>query len=194
MSDCSQALALMPGHVDGSITAEQSIWLHLHLESCAECRNTLALLAETDGELLAWGKSLELPNPSAVSAHDRLVAGIDAVTARHRRTSWLPAAAVALAASLALIVIALHRTPAPAKSGDPRPSSFVGIPYLPPLDPRENATIVRMDIQVATLIAAGYSVAAEPGEVVPADVLIGEDGRARAVRMLSDIELKGAGD
>ena len=78
--------------------------------------------------------------------------------------------------------------------GRARRRLLVGIPYLPSLDPRENATIVRMDIQVATLIAAGYSVAAEPGEIVPADVLVGEDGRAHAVRMLSDVELKGKGD
>jgi hypothetical protein len=80
--------------------------------------------------------------------------------------------------------------PAIAQSAAP----FVAIPYLPPLDPRENSTIVRMNIRVASLIAAGYRVAADPDKIVPADVLVGEDGRAHAVRVLSGIEWNGTGD
>lgn len=201
MNDCSRALAFMPEYVDGSATAEQAEWMRLHLESCAECRNTLALIAETDGELVAWGQSLEQANPAAAEARDELAAridlGIDRLGARHRRVRWMPVAALALAAGLTLMIIIPRKSPPPAKGssgGNVAAASFVGIPYLPPLDPRESATIVRMDIQVATLIAAGYSVGAEPGAIVPADVLVGEDGRAHAVRMLSDVELKGRGD
>jgi hypothetical protein len=201
MSDCSRALALMPEYVDASATAAQSDWICLHLESCADCRDGLALIVETDGELVAWGRSLERANPPAAEARDQLAAridsGIDKLRPRQRGVRWMPIAAAALAAGLALMIIAPHRGP-PAGSGNgegnSEESTFVGIPYLPPLDPRENATIVRMNIQVAILIAAGYSVAAEPGAIVPADVLVGEDGRAHAVRVLSDVELKGKGD
>jgi len=196
MNDCSRALALMPEYVDGSAVAEQSDWMRLHLESCAGCREALTLIVETDGELVAWGQSLERANPPAPEARDQLAARIDLFSARHRRVRWVPIAA-ALAAGLVFMIIIPRRSPSPGKSnggGNAVVSSFVGIPYLPPLDPRENAAIVRMDIQVATLIAAGYRVAAEPGAIVPADVLVGEDGRAHAVRLLSDIELKGRGD
>jgi hypothetical protein len=203
MSDCSRALVLMPDYVDDNVTAAQSGWIRLHLESCAECRDALALIVETDGELVAWGKSVEGANLPPVEARDQLAARISALTsrkfdslpARHRRDRWIPVAAAVLAAAVALVVIVPHRAPSAAnREGNRAVSSFVGIPYLPPLDPRENATIVRMDIQVATLIAAGYNVAAEPDAIVPTDVLVGEDGRARAVRVLSDIELKGRGD
>jgi hypothetical protein len=196
MRDCSRALALMPEYVDGHMTTAQSDWLRLHLESCAGCREALAPIVETDGELVAWGRSLEPANAPAAEARYRLAARIDSLPVRHRRVRWMPIAAAALAAGLAVIIIVPHRARPHAENSDANRevSSFVGIPYLPPLDPRENATIVRMDIQVATLIAAGYRVAAEPGAIVPAEVLVGEDGRAHAVRVLSDIELKGRGD
>jgi len=195
VSDCSQALDLIPDYLDGVITAEQSGWMRLHLESCDECRNALARVAEIDGELLAWGESRELQNPPASEARGQLSARIHSLTIRQRRIRWMPIAAAALAAGFALMVIGPHRThPSAIGHGNREAESFVGIPYLPPLDPRENATIVRMDIQVATLIAAGYGVTAEPGAIVPAEVLVGQDGRARAVRVLSDIGLKGRGD
>jgi hypothetical protein len=195
MNYCSRAFALMLDHADGKTTAAQSDCIRLHLESCAACRNALALIVETDDELVAWGKSLELANPPAADARDELAARIASLPVSHRRVLWMPITAAALAAGLVLMVIAPHRGP-PAGNGEGNGgrSSFVEIPYLPPLDPRQSAAIVRMDIQVAALIAAGYSVTAEPGAIVLADVLVGEDGRAHAVRLLSDIELKGRGD
>ncbi len=104
---------------------------------------------------------------------------------------WIPAAAAVVAATLALVAIAPHKKPQPVNREQ---SPFVEIPYLPPLDPRENAAIVRMNIRVAALIAAGYRVAADPDTIVPADVLVGEDGRAHAVRVLADIDWNGRGD
>ena len=89
-----------------------------------------------------------------------------------------------------MLVALIHphkKLPPPAASGVQ--AQFIGIPYLPPLDPRENSAVVRMNIRVAMLIAAGYRVTADPDAIVPADVLVGEDGRAHAVRMLSDIHL-----
>jgi hypothetical protein len=73
-------------------------------------------------------------------------------------------------------------------------SGFIDVPYLAPLGPNENTTIVRMDVEVATLLAAGYRVNADPSVTVPVDVLVGEDGRAHAVRVLADIDVNGTGD
>jgi hypothetical protein len=192
---CSQALALIADYLDGMMTTDQSGWMRLHLESCAECRSALARIAEAEGELLAWAESRELESPPNIEARGQLAAGIQALGIRQRRFRWMPIAAAAIAAGFALMVIGPHRTH-PSVSGhvNRATDSFVGITYLPPLDPRENAVIVRMDLQVASLIAAGYGVTAEPDAIVPADVLVGQDGRARAVRVLTDIGLKGKGD
>jgi hypothetical protein len=68
---------------------------------------------------------------------------------------------------------------------------FMTIPYTVPLSPEERATVVRMEVPVAALIAAGFSVAtSDPGGVVDADVLVSQDGRARAIRLASTEEEK----
>jgi Putative zinc-finger len=77
-----------------------------------------------------------------------------------------------------------HRAAPPQASADADP--FVAIPYTVPLAAEERATIVRMEIPVAALIAAGFSVpVSDPGGVVEADVLVSGDGRARAIRPIS---------
>jgi len=63
---------------------------------------------------------------------------------------------------------------------------FVPIPYTVPLAPEERATVVHMVVPVAALIAAGFNVStSDPGGVVDADVLVSQDGRARAIRFNS---------
>jgi hypothetical protein len=63
---------------------------------------------------------------------------------------------------------------------------FVPIPYTVPLSPEEPATVWRMEIPVYRLRAVGYRVqVSDPGAVVEADVLVGQDGRAHAIRPLT---------
>ncbi len=63
---------------------------------------------------------------------------------------------------------------------------FLPIPYTQPLGPGERAEVVRMEMPVAALIAAGFAVTtSDAGAEASADVIIGEDGRARAVRLIS---------
>ncbi|MCU1329575.1 MAG: hypothetical protein JWN34_4945 [Bryobacterales bacterium] len=77
---------------------------------------------------------------------------------------------------------AVH-VPAPAATQEP---TFVSIPFTTPLAPNERADVVRMDVPVAALIAAGLPLRVQDmGASASADVLVGEDGRARAVRLLS---------
>ena len=48
------------------------------------------------------------------------------------------------------------------------------------------ASVVRMELPVAALISAGFPIqTANTGAQAEADVVIGEDGRARAVRLIS---------
>jgi hypothetical protein len=75
-----------------------------------------------------------------------------------------------------------EKAPAPAPQ-DP----FVAIPYTVPLAPEERATIVRMTLSPAAIAAVGFPFAvAETGSALQADVLVGEDGRARALRIVAD--------
>jgi hypothetical protein len=60
-----------------------------------------------------------------------------------------------------------------------------------PLDPAERASIVRMEMPVAALIAAGMPLfAADTGARAQADIMVGEDGLARAIRVVSISDYK----
>jgi hypothetical protein len=69
-------------------------------------------------------------------------------------------------------------------AGDAEP--FVAIPYTLPLDPRERAVVMHMEMPVTALAAVGLAVPApDPRASAQTDVIIGEDGRIRAIRLLS---------
>jgi anti-sigma factor RsiW len=77
-----------------------------------------------------------------------------------------------------------------AESRDPQ-EAFFAIPYTLPLAPGERTEIVRMDMPVAAMIAAGWPLdVADSGARAQADVLLGEDGRARAIHLVSISDLE----
>jgi len=177
--------------VDGELSAEESAWLGGHLEACGECRAAMAGLSAIDDELTAWGQRLGAENPPRADALERLAASLAALATPCPTSYWRAGAGVAIAAGLALAIVWPRQELPPATR---QPAAFIAIPYVAPLDPHENSNIVRMDIRVATLMSVGYKIAADPDAIVHADVLVGEDGRAHAVRVLSDIEWNGTGD
>ena len=138
-----------------------------HLEACPGCRAAMARFRNIDNDLLLWGTSMD-------------------VRPRRSLIPWIAAAAIAAGLVAAILV--------PRKQPSPVAAPFVAIPYIAPLDPRENSTIVRMDIRVAVLNTVGYHIMGDPDATVTADVLVGEDGRAHAIRVLNDIDLIGTGD
>jgi hypothetical protein len=76
----------------------------------------------------------------------------------------------------------LRQIARPAKKPD-RP--FIAIPYTLPLEPWERAEVMRMDLPVAALIAAGYPTGMmDPTGSARADVLVGQDGSPRAIRLV----------
>ena len=89
--------------------------------------------------------------------------------------------AVAAAVLVAGVLLTARRT-AVVRPPDTRP--FIPIPYTVPLSKYESASVVRMNVSVAALLAAGYKIpAADPAAVVTADVLVGDDGRPHAIRL-----------
>jgi hypothetical protein len=63
---------------------------------------------------------------------------------------------------------------------------FVAIPFTAPLAPYERTEVLRLDLPVAAVIAAGLPVrATDAAGRVQADVVVGQDGRARAIRLVS---------
>jgi hypothetical protein len=63
------------------------------------------------------------------------------------------------------------------------PQQFIPIPYTVPLAPNEPAEVWHARIPVSALTAVGFKVGAlDPTATVEADVLVSQDGRARAIR------------
>lgn len=62
---------------------------------------------------------------------------------------------------------------------------FVALPYAGSMGPDDSGMIVRVQLTPASLAQLGYPMAATPDQgMVRADVLIGEDGQPRAVRVV----------
>jgi hypothetical protein len=130
----------------------------------------------------------------------------------HARRWWAPvltwsAPAVVLAAAALLFVI-YERQPAPpaqtpaasefaavdwaaalALDEDPNAArgQFISLPNAGRLPPDGHVNLVHMEVPRSAMIALGYSVEAErAAERVQADVILGSDGLARAVRFLDE--------
>lgn len=153
-----------------------------HVSNCQECAQFLdaqrALTAALD-------TIAEEPIPSAGELETRVMAEFDrhARVAKVRVVGWGAVAVLAAAAVLFVSVTPPKHAAAPTVLDA---SQFVPIPYTVPLTPEERATVVRMEIPVSALIAAGFRVPPmDPGATVQADVLVSQDGRARAIRPLS---------
>lgn len=103
-------------------------------------------------------------------------------------------AGLAAAASVALCALLIHphRTPQPTPNVAVAGSAaevfdaddFVPLPYAEDLQPGEQADVVRVQMTRESLLAMGVPVSADEfGDQVQADILLGMDGTARAIRL-----------
>ena len=189
--------------------------LRLHLDSCECCSNFLdEQMAVTDA-VRTLGGPHEIPAPAGLERH--LLNEFDAAWPAKSR-AWKWAWAPLLAAAAMLLLFWQHPKPVPpmARISKPAPAvaapaearapaaisrhakkrpapavsdPFIPIPYTMPLAPYERAQVMQVDMPVAELIAAGLPISAtDQGALARADVLVGDDGRARAVRVISIFE------
>jgi hypothetical protein len=146
----------------------------------------MSRLDEVLGKLAAELEEMEAP----ASVEGAVSAEFDRVRRSRRVRVWVSSAAAA-AACVAGLWMGVSRPAvkplepaAPTEAEAERP--FVPIPYVLPPAPDERVEVVRMRVPVAALIAAGLPLEiADPGAQVEADVLVGQDGRPRAVRLVS---------
>jgi len=118
-----------------------------------------------------------------------VLAEFDRARRRKRGRVWI-AAAGAIAASVAAVwMVGYRHAPQPVAAPVAEAESeqqFVPIPYVLPPGPYERVEVVRMNLPVSELIAAGFRMqTADVGAQAEADVMVGQDGRARAIRLIS---------
>jgi hypothetical protein len=163
---------------------------------------------ELESTLLAAFESHRRPTFESRRWRGRVWLKIAAVLVGAAALTWLaagpqrpaPRQAVHVRSAAPPIAQAIAPIPRPVRKRAPRraqrsraaePESrdsapFLAIPYTAPLDPRERAMVVRMEMPVPALAAIGLAVAVpDPRASAQTDVLLGEDGRIRAIRLIS---------
>lgn len=175
-----------------------------HIAECAPCAARLASERRLSGGLRLLAAELDtLAAPQRVET--RLLAAFRATNGIRaaRRTSWwktpiLPwAAAAVLAAGLAFTVWvapkrqvaapAHHKATAQielaALTTPETDDGFIPLPNAPQIDPNDDVSVVRMEFPRSAMLAVGLEVNPDQvSDTIEAEVKLGSDGLARAVR------------
>jgi hypothetical protein len=144
-----------------------------HLHDCPECtaqigatQKSLLLFRDSGYQAADYWQRQPSQSPRAL----RLLSG-------RSLSGWIPAAAAVALAIVAAVALYRPSRPEPPSTQE----VFLKIPYVIPPAPYERTQVVRMDVPVAALIQAGFTMNAAAADSVSADVLIGQDGRPLAV-------------
>lgn len=138
--------------------------------------------------------------PVDPSREEALLRAFDAARQQPRHGAaaywWMAAVAAAAAVLIAVGVAPLRKTPrtiAPVNTamdaaGAPRqlPGEFIPWPGARDLPPLESGQLVRIDLPVSMLPSLGIVPPPSHVRAVKADLVVGQDGLARAVRLVGD--------
>ena len=106
-----------------------------------------------------------------------------AASPRSASRTWIPLAAALFIATASGAWMARQVAPQPGMTI--RPAGFVEIPGAAVLPPLESAAIIRVALPVAELPSYGIQIGPEIDVVsVEADLLVAQDGQARAIRLV----------
>jgi anti-sigma factor RsiW len=182
---------LLVRHLDGELTPEALPALERHLAACALCRGRSSALQAASGVVQRYSANL-LDAPDAAAQRRTL---LDATARREA----MPAAvsgrriqiAAAIAACLVLTVSAvLVMSRQPKRSAVVQPPMagdvFISLPYSDDNLSGEGAVVLQVEIPRSAVALAGMPVVDGPANGrVRAEVMVGADGLARAIRFLN---------
>ncbi|MEO5923277.1 MAG: hypothetical protein ABIR70_05560 [Bryobacteraceae bacterium] len=112
-----------------------------------------------------------------------VLAEFDRTVRSRRRSRWMMTA-VTVAAGVVIAWIGARSPQVVREVAPVQEQAFTALPYVVQPAAFEQTEVLRMSVPVAELIAAGLPMQADPGTHVEADVVVGQDGRARAVRLV----------
>jgi hypothetical protein len=157
------------------VSGERTGETERHLRECAQCA------AEVDGSAKVFALFRESGRRWSDHWYEERLAPAPRAGLR---LAWTMATCAAICA--VLCVVLLYPAP-PQKSAEAGDAPFLEMPYVAPLAPYERAEVVRMEVPVAELTAAGLEVhVPDTRATILADVVLGQDGRAHAIRLVSD--------
>ena len=176
----------------GVLDADRRAEVDRHLRECRACTARLEDERALSAALGRLAQEIEVPalDPESERA---LLAAFDAAWAqphpRARARVWRPLAAAAGLALAAMLTWTIgHRlaeSPAPTASAPPvlPATEFVPWPGASSLPTFESGQLMRMDLPASVVLSLGLVPPASQTGVVRTDVLVGQDGYARAVRL-----------
>jgi hypothetical protein len=178
--------------------------LAAHLKTCQACGE----FWEQERNLTAHMRMIRIASAGRRSSAGSRDALMRQFAEKHRAASngrWLWSLAAAAAVLLALILIqgaerksrpVVASQPAGAaaqaevqtdadvsEDGDGQYDGFIPVPYVPPLAAGELVSVVHTELYPLELARLGVSVDPSWATELPADLLVGEDGFPRAVRV-----------
>jgi hypothetical protein len=154
---------------------------------------------ENDRELLAGLRALAADGPREAPRRVEELLKTEFRRQKRRRNllTWVPAFGIAAAAGIALLVWVHSEkptVPAPAMvavqpvasaAEEETDASFYPLPEAEALPAVENAMVVRVQLPVSSLELMGVPISEERADAsVQAELLLGEDGLARGVRLV----------
>jgi hypothetical protein len=191
--------------------------LRSHLDGCSACSARWERRAELSAGLRTladdW-RQVGAPErvEAGLRAAYRLHYGGRRAATRSRWTPvlvWASAAAATITMALALMHPARHASGIPGQSMSPHrtvtptpemaaaddsldfENDFVPVPNAARIEPNEDVNLVRVAVPRSTMMSMGIPVNAEnASETVLADVVLGADGMARAIRVVEGSSLE----
>jgi hypothetical protein len=132
------------------------------------------------------------PRQAPLQVEQQLLAEFRRLSRRRRARAWISAASVgAIAATIAVLVWIGPLAPKPAAPqpdatvADETAASFYPLPDADALPPVESAMVVRVQLPMASLELIGFPINQDrAADRVEAEVLLGQDGLARGVRLV----------
>jgi hypothetical protein len=173
-------------HLDGELpqTSQQ------HLEGCGQCRARMARMRLVSGALEDYSASLTDSRPADRQREALLLAMRQSVTeppGRHHRRALAAvllacAAAVVLGVGIRLAALRPPASPVPSEAG----SGFIALPYSDENLSPEGAVVLEVELPRSALLLAGMpAVESHSNGRIKAEVVVGADGLARAIRFLN---------
>jgi len=132
------------------------------------------------------------PRQAPLQVEEQLLAEFRRRSRLRRARAWMSAASVgAIAATIAVLVWTGPLAPKPATPqpdatvADETAASFYPLPDADALPPVESAMVVRVQLPMASLEMIGFPINQDrAADRVEAEVLLGQDGLARGVRLV----------